>query len=381
MVIITSLFWFAAYTYGPILTAFCLERGASLGTTGIILSSYGLMQLILRAPVGMLSDAVGKRKLFVWAGLGACLLSGIAFLLAKGPVALFAARGLTGVAMASWSVFVSLYCGFSDEGNYSKMMGTINMLMALHLLGVFFGGIIAQRFGYEATFAATIAASALAIILLFFVRENAEPKAESAGFGRMLAVMKDGTLWYYAVLALVVSVVNYTSVSGFIPALLQQSGANSFQMGLGTTLGLIPVLLAAPVACTVIPRKFGFMPTIIGGFLLMTVPVILLPMTSSIPLMLALETICGVGRGVLFPLFTEQATIHFPAAMRSSAMGAFQAIYSIGMFIGPALTGLLSEWFSLKTGFLFLGGVGMLAALLIALFGKRTRNVALAESL
>jgi ABC-type spermidine/putrescine transport system permease subunit I len=82
-------------------------------------------------------------------------------------------------------------------------------------------------------------------------------------------------------LALFVNIVNYSTVSGFIPTLLKDSGASNFQMGLGTTLGLIPVLIMAPLSCTVMPRKVGFLPTIVLGFLFMSIPVIATRQVSS----------------------------------------------------------------------------------------------------
>ncbi|WP_187274416.1 MFS transporter [Paenibacillus sp. N3.4] len=55
---------------------------------------------------------------------------------------------------------------------------------------------------------------------------------------------------------------------------------------------------------------------------------------------------------------------HMSADKRATAMGFFQAIYGLGMFVGPVLMGFISDWFSLNQGFIVLGILGILSAAL-----------------
>ena len=57
-----------------------------------------------------------------------------------------------------------------------------------------------------------------------------------------------------------------------------------------------------------------------------------------------------------------------PADKRATAMGFFQAIYGLGMFIGPVLMGIIGDYFSLNEGFIVLGVLGACSALLAYLF-------------
>lgn len=45
-------------------------------------------------------------------------------------------------------------------------------------------------------------------------------------------------------------------------------------------------------------------------------------------------------------------------------MGFFQAVYGIGMIIGPVLVGILADIFSLGTGFVIIGILTMMTAVL-----------------
>ena len=62
-----ACFWGALYLYVPILTPYAEEVGASMSMLGLIVSSYGFSELILRIPVGIWSDRIGRRKPFILA--------------------------------------------------------------------------------------------------------------------------------------------------------------------------------------------------------------------------------------------------------------------------------------------------------------------------
>lgn len=63
-----SLFWFAQYVYFPYQTIFLTARGADSAFTGKIVGAYGISQLILRFPIGLCADSVGRHKYFIMAG-------------------------------------------------------------------------------------------------------------------------------------------------------------------------------------------------------------------------------------------------------------------------------------------------------------------------
>ena len=59
------LYWFSMYTYVPILPLYAASLGASYKMVGLVIGVYGITQLLLRIPQGILSDRWRKRKLFV----------------------------------------------------------------------------------------------------------------------------------------------------------------------------------------------------------------------------------------------------------------------------------------------------------------------------
>lgn len=59
----------------------------------------------------------------------------------------------------------------------------------------------------------------------------------------------------------------------------------------------------------------------------------------------------------------EDIKKHISADRRATAMGFFQSIYGLGMFLSPVVVGILGDAFNLSTAFIFLGIVGCLTAL------------------
>ena len=64
----TFFFWSSLYVYVPVLSVYARSKGASLTLAGLVVSAYGLTQLLTRIPIGFFSDVLGQRKPFVLVG-------------------------------------------------------------------------------------------------------------------------------------------------------------------------------------------------------------------------------------------------------------------------------------------------------------------------
>ena len=120
------LFWFSVYTYPSFLTTYVTNTlGAAKVMAGMIVGSYGLTQMLLRIPLGILSDVMKKRKLFVVIG----------FVLSIGSSA-----GLTAAAMLAGQENVPDTKRGAAMGIYQALYG-IGMF-----LGPVIGGMVIEKF-------------------------------------------------------------------------------------------------------------------------------------------------------------------------------------------------------------------------------------------
>ena len=69
LLIIVALFWFAQYVYIPYQTPYLAAISVSTSFIGVIVGSYGISQLALRLPVGILADLRPNHRLFCARGL------------------------------------------------------------------------------------------------------------------------------------------------------------------------------------------------------------------------------------------------------------------------------------------------------------------------
>ena len=65
-------YWAAMYVYVPIFSVYAESLGASLSVVGLGVGMYGLTQLLTRVPIGIWSDAMGKRRGIVVVGMLVC---------------------------------------------------------------------------------------------------------------------------------------------------------------------------------------------------------------------------------------------------------------------------------------------------------------------
>ena len=362
--LVTSLFWFSLYTYVPNLSIYAENLGASHKLIGLILSSYGFTQMILRIPLGIYSDTINKRKIFILMGILSSLISALGMGLFHNPWALLFFRGLSGVAAAVWVPFTVLFSSYFTSENSSKAMGYINSFNALgQMMAMLLGGIMAERISPQAPFFLAAGVGALALVLgtgIVEKKENREPMK----IRELLLVGKDKNVLIPSGLAILVQLITFASVYGFTPIAAKKIGANEMQTGLLTTLSTLPGILASAMSGSLFARKYGERKTLTFGFLALALSCALIPSINNLNLLYLSQMVGGFARGAIFSFLMILSKQIVEPHKIATAMGFFQAIYGIGMFIGPILVGIISDLVGLSWGFWIVGLMGVIGALL-----------------
>ena len=90
--IVVSFFWFSLYAYVPYVTPYADYLGTSMRLMGLIAGAYGLTQMIIRFPLGIFSDRLRRRKIFVQLGIAFAALSAFLAFFFPSPVMLLVMR-------------------------------------------------------------------------------------------------------------------------------------------------------------------------------------------------------------------------------------------------------------------------------------------------
>lgn len=374
--IITAIYWFSLYTYVPILSPYAQSLGASGTLIGLIIGSYGFTQMMIRIPMGIVSDKIKRRKPFVVGGIIIAVISGIGPYVFRNPLVLLLFRGLSGVAAASWVIFTVLFASYFEEKDMPKALGYINAYNSFgQVSAMFLGGIVAQSQGQEYTFLLAAVVGCAGILLSFKIKESKNIDTQPLVIKDILLIGKNKNLMVSSLLAIIFQVLTFTTVFGFTPIIAKDLGASNFELGLLSTLSTVPIIFASFLSGTFFKEKIGIRQTIILGFVVSALSCMAVPLSSSLMMLYITQIIGGFGRGVAFSLLMTFAIQDIESNKRATAMGFFQAIYGIGMFLGPGLVGVVSDLLGMEFAFMIIAALGFLGAVIGKMYlGKRDHS-------
>ena len=370
------LFWVSLYVFVPGLPVYAESMGASLSVVGAIVGSYAIAQLLLRVPLGIWADVLGRRKPFILMGFlaagGGMLLLGIA----PNPWVLFGGRMVTGISATSWVAFTVFFTGCFPRHQTAQAMGIIMAINgAAQVLAGLLGGFTAEAWGWQVTFFLGAGLAVAALPLLIFIPEKRVKRSGSfpyRGFVRMPGMRLLLLVSFIGILGLFV--VHGTSL-GFVPLHGDRIGASSADLGV-----VITVMFAASsvgsLAMMYVVNRLGYSISLLLSFLVMAAAFAWVPFIHNVPLLIASQMLVGLGRGIFFPVLMTLSIQSVPSTERATAMGVFQSLYAIGMLLGPLLLGFLADGLGLDSVFYVsavLCVVGGLASLAPAIVRQHTR--------
>lgn len=369
--IMVMFFWMSMYTYQPQLSVYCELLGAGAAVTGTILSAYGFTQMLCRIPIGLLSDRLCRRKPFVIAGAVVTVLSAFGMYLARTPAVMMIFRGLSGVSASAWVTYTVLFSDYFDAKDAPRAMSRLMIFNNLGtLLAMLIGGQAAQYFGVGSSFLLACVTGGIAIILSLRITEHVPPRSQTR-VKDMLSVALDKNLLLVSFLALLAQIIQQGATLGFTPKFAAQLGATSAQLGILSGAAIFGAMCSSWCNARYFLKRFGTRCCILTGQLLYASATVLLPVLSrNVHTVVVMQFLVGLGNGAYFPLMMGIAIAGIDSAKRGLAMGIFQSVYALGMFIGPLITGLLMEAVPIGVSISCVGGIGFIA-LILAYFTLR----------
>ncbi|MNI17233.1 Inner membrane transport protein YajR [compost metagenome] len=337
--------------------------GGSYHLAGWIVGMYGISQMLLRIPVGILSDRLHKRKLFISFGLLFTGLSGLGLWVTDDFLWIILLRALAGAAAATWVDFTVLFTSYYKHEESTKAIGTISFFNSLgQMLGILMAGWVADEMGWGAAFILGAIIGGIGLIGSLFLVEHFEEDSPKITLNGVAGVARDRMLLLVSILAILSQTLTFATVFGFTPVYAAELGAGKWELSMLTFISNIPVAIASLYGGRKWAARFGEKRVAVWGFILMGVFTLTIPFTHHLWLLMITQAIAGFGRGLSFTVLMSLSIKHMPSDKRATAMGFFQAIYGFGMFAGPVLMGIVGDWFNLSQGFIVLGIVGCITS-------------------
>jgi predicted MFS family arabinose efflux permease len=371
-IVVSFLLWFPHFIYVSILSPYMESIGGGYTFIGIVLSSYGVMQLLCRLPIGIFSDLMKLRKPFIIFGMIASTVSCSIYLITDSLGWILVARILAGLAAASWVAFTVLYPSYFTSSEVHRAMGSISFIVVLaQCLGMSFSGYLVDEWGWKAPFWIGALSSLIGTILSFFIIEPKERiEREPVKIKDLASVLRDPSLLKVSALSILAHSIIFSTMFGFTSHYALELGFKPSELTLIVVAFMIPHAVATLFMGSVLVPKLGEWRSLLIAFSLASIFTIMLPFVEDKGVFLAIQVFSGFALGLIFPLLLGMSIDKISSEKRASAMGAYQALYAIGIFAGPFFAGIFNSKFGIEAGFYFVGGLGFIATILVVIWGK-----------
>lgn len=370
--LVVMLYWFSMNITVPYFTPYMKALGISASVMGLITGLYGFAQLLLRIPIGITADIHKCHKTFMISGLIAQAIGSAVVFFPSVPV-FYISKFLGGISAAAWVsytvYFMSLIKGEKNIRATSLLFTANNTGM---LTAYLLGGVLYEKFGMNANLIGSIAAALAAAAMLAFMKIKTENKAAAPmKLSKVTDVLKNKRLLICSMLAAMIQFLRTSTNASFTTSYLADIGASGTQIGLATGLFTAAAIISSFTLSTKLSKYFSDKALLVTAFLLSAASCFILANTNSIPIILVFQFGAGFGQAIISSVTMASCSRELPPEIRSTAMGAYQSLYSLGLTFGPIVMGyLVGRFTEYKIPFGAMGVLGLVSAVCVLLLYK-----------
>lgn len=374
---VTFLFTIAQALGVPLVPPFLeLSYGVSVAYVGAVMGIYGLMQIVLRLPMGDMADRRGRKPSILMA-FGFTLAAAVVLTFAQ--AAWWAIPGVAFFGFAGGIFWVAANSYLFDRvpkerlarvtTDYSVAVG------ASFLVGPPVGHVVADHFGFRAAFALFLATSVVGLLVAFTLPEAKQPpkpRNPVSPYARAWGLLKHPALLVSAAGTLLYSMLFNTMTAFFELHVLAA--------GFGVTLA--GLLLGGRQASALVIRiglprlldRVGPTRVLMFGVVVAGIATMLLPMATTLVGLSLVVAASGAATGMMIPANLMLVHEGAPTEQRGLANGIYGTMLGLGGAIAPPLFGSVGEAFGLAWTFHSAGATCILLALLVMLFRARVAD-------
>jgi MFS transporter, DHA1 family, multidrug resistance protein len=345
---------------------------AALGT---LVSLNPILALVSRLPVGMAYHQ-GRARLLIALAVLAMGVTNFFYSFAGDSLTFAIVHSINGFA---YGAVTTLYMAFyvdslpPDENRNHAMGYYVGTLALGYSTGNFFGGLIADHFGYGITFQVAAFLSLIPCLLLWLFRGTAA-HGENKAKGKSGAKFTSKASWKALLEPELAAVV----ITALFLNLLQQMGGvfiSLYGLTVGMTLTQIGLIRAAYAGCNAVTRpisghvvnKFGHRRLSYAGIPLQSAILMLVPLFTSFGAIITVYVMSGLMRAVVIVANAVGLVqdVDENKVQRGLASGIYNAAGDLGNILGPTIGGIIAQLTSIGSVFV----VGSSGATILFLLG------------
>lgn len=369
----TFLYSFAHALGVPLLSEhLSLSFGASLRFIGLAIGLYGVMQIVLRLPMGDMADRRG-RKPSILIAFACTAASGLLF--AYGPSARWAVPGslLFGFAGGVYWVAANSYLFDRAGDRVAKATSDYTIAMSLaFLVGPPIGHVVADLVGFRVAFLLQVGASVAGLALAWTLpeaRPAPRPPPTASSYRRALRLLRHPALVLSAMGTFTYSLLFSTSQAFFqLHVLAVGLGVTAAGLLLGGRQGSALLVRAGLPSLL---KRVGPARVLLVGIAVLAVSTALVPLATQAWSLILLVLLAGSATGAMIPANLMLVHEGAPAGERGLANGIYGTMLGLGSALAPLAFGAVGAQLGLAWSFWSCALVAM--ALWVAIVAYRVR--------
>jgi len=355
----------------PLLPLYAENLGATGIWLGIIFSSFSISRTIFMPIIGRLSDRSG-RKLFLCIGLLIYSITSLGYIWAGDVAQLTLVRLIQGSASGMIIPIAQAYVGdISPERKEGTWMGYFNAAFFTGFgFGPLLGGVLTDHFGMNVAFYIMGGLNMLALLVaVLFLPEIERRKMAASPRTSFREMSTSGMIKGLFNFRLAFAIGRGTIVT-FLPIFAG--------IYIGLPPSLIGILLAVNILVTSLLQIYGGniadrfnrrILVVIGGLTNITF-FALIPLGGSFWPLLVICALGGLGGAISMPAASALIVEEGRNFGMGSTIAVFSMAMSIGMAIGPIVSGVIADFINLHTVFYFGAAMGLIGTTLFIWFTK-----------
>ena len=355
----------------PLLPLYAEQMGATGIWIGIIFAGFSISRTIFMPIVGRLSDRSG-RKPFLSAGLLSLSIISLGYIWADSVHQLTLVRLMHGAAAGMVLPIAQAYVGdIAPEGDEGTWMGYFNAAFFTGFgFGPLMGGTLTEHFGMDVAFYSMGGFNLLAflIVILFLseIRHRKMAASPRLSFREMsTSSMIKGLFSFRLAFS-----IGRGTFAAFLPIFA------------GLYLGLSPALIGVLLAVNIllmsllqvcggnIADRFNRRALVVIGSLTNLAYLSLIPLGGNFWQLLAICALGGLGGAIAMPAASALTVEEGRRFGMGSTMAVIGMAFSIGMAIGPIISGVIADFLSVNLVFYFAAGLASIGTILFLWFTK-----------
>ncbi|MDO4460297.1 MAG: MFS transporter [Clostridia bacterium] len=362
------LFWFAQYVYIPYQTPYLTAMKLSSDFVGVVVGAYGISQMLLRLPVGVMADSANRHKVLIILGALSSGLASVFRIVLDSGVGFLVANIFSGLASAMWISFMVLFMSMFGENEQQKATAEIFVANNLGMLL----GFVTSTLLYELLGMRIICALSVAGGLLSALIATKLPKGEKMGnpppVKELLKICTEKNLVVFSLFAVVQQGVQMSTTMSFTNQVIKDMGGSSASVGISSIIYMCSAVVCSKLASGSLLVKIGPSKCIPATFLTTALYCVFVPMCTEIWQLCLLQLLPGLSSGVLLSNLTSEAMKFVPREKKSTAMGFYQAVYALGMTFFPIICGKIVNISSMRYAYFVLAAILVISSILSAFY-------------